>query len=201
MASPFEILDEAPRPYLDLIALKEKFLKLSTTVHPDRVHHLSEAEKAEATRRFADLNTAYQTLRDPQKRLPLLIELESGSKPTDVQSTPPEIIDLFMEVGQFCKNVDPYLSRHSTEDTSSIVRATSRILQHDWSVQIKALQEKVDIKREQALLKLQKLDVHWIATEDKKQLLRSLEHLARTFSFLARWSQQLSERSFRLKTI
>ncbi len=202
MPSAFELLEETPRPFLDLIALKEKFLKLSSSVHPDRVHALGEAEKSAATQRFADLNAAYLLLRDPQRRLSLLFEIETGTKLPNIQSTPADIVELFMEVGQFFRDVDPYLSRTNNQsETSSIVRATSRIRQHEWSNQLKILQAKIETHMEHALLDLQKLDANWMTGNQHQSLTPLLEHLARVFAYLARWNQQLSERSFQLKTL
>src|SRR5215472_9636832 len=76
MVDYFALLDEPRRPWLDAEPLKEKFLALSATVHPDRVHNLSETERAAAQERYTELNAAYQCLREPKERLHHLLELE-----------------------------------------------------------------------------------------------------------------------------
>ena len=43
MTDHFATLGEPRRPWLDAEALKEKFHRLSGTVHPDRVHGADEA--------------------------------------------------------------------------------------------------------------------------------------------------------------
>ena len=51
-------------------------------------------------------------LREPKDRLQHLLELESGAKPGNIQSTPPELTDLFFAVGQLCRDVDTFVDSH-----------------------------------------------------------------------------------------
>src|SRR5688572_24559446 len=96
---PFTFFDEPRRPWIDPDALKAKFLALSEQVHPDRVHHASEAEKQKATDHYAELNGAYQLLREPRDRLRVLLELERGAKPAGIEQVPAETMELFMRLG------------------------------------------------------------------------------------------------------
>src|SRR5690242_19839859 len=105
----FSLLGEPRRPWLDAEALKERFLQISTEAHPDRAHSASPLEKESATRRYAELNLAHSTLREPRDRLLHLIELERGEKPSDIQRIPPGTMDLFVEVGQLCRDIDGFL--------------------------------------------------------------------------------------------
>src|SRR5438552_2017449 len=68
MTDAFVLLDEPRRPWLDAEALKQKFLPLSGASHPDRIHSAPEAEKQAATSHYAELNAAYNTLREPRDR-------------------------------------------------------------------------------------------------------------------------------------
>ena len=81
MIDYFTLLNEPRRPWLDAELLKQKFLALSATVHPDRVHNLGEAERAAAQERYTELNTAYNCLREPKERLQHLLQLELGALP------------------------------------------------------------------------------------------------------------------------
>ena len=56
MPDYFALLNKPRRPWLDADLLKQKFLALASDLHPDRVHNASEAEKSEATKRYAELN-------------------------------------------------------------------------------------------------------------------------------------------------
>ena len=59
------------------------------------------------SQRFVALNAAYQVLREPKDRLLHLLELELGAKPTEVQPTSPGAMELFLEVGRLCREVQP----------------------------------------------------------------------------------------------
>src|SRR5260221_13341315 len=109
MKDYFALLTEPRRPWLDLEQLKAEFLALSAEAHPDRVHQASDAEKGSANQRFAELNAAYNCLREAKSRLQHLLELELGSRPKEVQEIAPETMDLFMEVGQLCREVDRFI--------------------------------------------------------------------------------------------
>ena len=79
MTDFFALLDEPRRPWLESELLKQKFLALSATVHPDRVHNLGDAERAAAQERYTELNAAYNCLREPKDRLHHLLQLELGA--------------------------------------------------------------------------------------------------------------------------
>ena len=102
MVDYFKLLQERRRPWLDPDLLKTKFLTLSADAHPDRVHGHSADEKQGAQDRYTDLNTAYQTLREPKNRLAHLLELESGQRPSAIQRAPSELMDLFLEIAGAC---------------------------------------------------------------------------------------------------
>ncbi len=197
--SAFEKLSETPRPWLDVEDLKSKFLKLSTPLHPDRVHHLSKKEKEEANRKFAELNTAYQILANPRDRINLLLELETGSKPEDIQKIPPGTMDLFIEVGQHCRELDAHLASRNTSETSPLLKVTAMRKHQEWCSKHEDLRTKVEMKAAAVNAELQKLDAQWMTSPDHRTLLESLEQIARLFSYLARWSQQLEERSLQLQ--
>src|SRR5258706_6717806 len=110
MTDFFALFHEPRRPWLDPEKLKSKFLSLSAAVHPDRVHTALAPEKQAAHERFTELNTACQILREPKERLLHLLELELGAKPKDVQKVPPTTLDLFMEVGQLCREDEAFLA-------------------------------------------------------------------------------------------
>src|SRR6266545_1175670 len=99
----FAVLNEPRRPWLDAELLKGKFLALSASVHPDRVHNLDEAKRAAAQEHYTELNAAYTCLREPKERLRHLLELELGALPKDIQRIPSELMDLSLEIGQACR--------------------------------------------------------------------------------------------------
>ena len=71
MTDAFALLDEPRQPWLEVEALKTKFLTRSAATHPDKF--TDPAEKETAQTRFADLNSAHEILRDPKLRLQHLL--------------------------------------------------------------------------------------------------------------------------------
>src|SRR5580704_14000879 len=109
----FALLGQPRQPWLDAHALKAAFLQQSARLHPDRVQAGNDVDQAAATDRFAELNGAYNCLREPKDRLLHLLELESGAPPANVQSVPADTLDLFMETGQVCRQTDQFLAARS----------------------------------------------------------------------------------------
>lgn len=204
MTDHFALLNEPRRPWLEVSALKAKFLQLSSEFHPDRVPAASAAEKEEAGRRFAELNAAYNILREPKERLLHLLELETGERPKDVQRIPPGTMDLFVEIGQTCREVDSFLAGRS-KVTSPLLKVQLFARGQEWTEQLLALQQKVNAKREALAAELQAMNPDWevagrLTGEQRKSALalERLEPLYRVFSYVARWTEQLQERVVQL---
>lgn len=203
MTDCFALLDEPRRPWLDVAALKAKFLARSAEVHPDRVHNAPEAERAAAQGRYTALNAAFNTLREPKDRLQHLLELESGAKPGNIQSTPPELMDLFFEVGRLCRDVDFFLLEKNRANSPLLkVKMFQRGM--DWTSQINALQARLNAKRGELEAALAAMNEAWAAAPLEPETRRAvlplarLEQLYRTFSFLSRWTAQLQDRLVQL---
>lgn len=204
MTDAFALLSEPRRPWLDAEALKARFLPLSAAVHPDRVHSASEAEKAAANTRYAELNAAYNTLREPRDRLLHLLELEAGGKPKDVQRIPPGTMDLFVEVGQTCRDTDEFLKQKSTSDSPMV---KLRLMQGglDWLDRLQVLQGRVNAKRDELTAELRQMNGVWeaapaIGIPDRVNALplERLEQVYRAMSYVARWTEQIQERIVQL---
>src|SRR4051812_12696266 len=106
MTDYFVLLGQPRRPWIDESSFKQRFLELSASFHPDRVHHLDETERAAAQVRYLDLNAAYQCLREPRSRLRHLLELERGALSRDVQEIPSDLVTVFTSVGEACRSAD-----------------------------------------------------------------------------------------------
>src|SRR5207248_6844470 len=121
MTNYFALLNEQRRPWIDPGLLKQKFLGLSAAVQPDRVHGACESERRAAQERYAELNVAYNCLREPKERLAHLLELETGAKPKQVQNIPSDLMDAFMEVTNVCRGADAFLAEKAAT-TSPMLR-------------------------------------------------------------------------------
>ncbi len=204
MIDAFALLNEPPRPWLDAEALKQKFLPLSSAVHPDRTHNAPDAEKQASTARYAELNAAYNTLREPRDRLLHLLELELGAKPKDVQRIPPGTMDLFVEVGQICRDVDAFIAQRGNV-TSPLLKVQMFERGMEWTDKLQALQQRINAKRDELTGELQQLNAVWesaptIGSPERVAALplERLEQIYRVFSYIARWSEQIQERNVQL---
>ncbi len=200
----FALLNEPRRPSLDVDALKRKFLQFSAEVHPDKVHNANESEKLQANKRYAELNAAYNVLREPRDRLLHLLELESGSKPKDIQRIPPGTMDLFVEVGQMCRDVDAFIVEKA-KITSPLVKVQMFEKAQDWTDKLNHLQQKINAKRDELLAEMQQMNTIWERAPDVGSPQRiatlpieRLEQIYRIFSYVARWTEQIQERVVQL---
>ena len=204
MTDAFALLDEPRRPWLDAEALKQKVLPLSSAVHPDRFHSAAESERQRATARYAELNAAYNILREPKERLLHLIELEAGAKPNDVQRIPPGTMDLFVEVGQLCRDVDSFIVERARV-TSPLLKVQMFERGMEWTDKLQALQQRINAKRDELSTELQQMNAVWdsapaVGSPERAAALplERLEQIYRVFSYVARWSEQIQERNVQL---
>jgi DnaJ-domain-containing protein 1 len=200
----FALLHEPRRPWLDVSALKQKFLDLSSPVHPDRVHGASESQKQEANSHYAALNQAHNILREPKERLLHLLELEAGARPKDVQRIPPGTMDLFIEVGQLCRDVDSFLAQRGNV-TSPLLKVQQFERAMEWTDKLQELQGRIHAKRDELLAELQSMNAAWESAPSVGELTRAatlplerLEQIYRVLSYVARWSEQINERVVQL---
>lgn len=204
MTDNFALLLEPRLPWIDAEMLKQKFFPLSAPFHPDRVHRGTDTEKLSANQRYAELNAAYNCLREPKERLLHLLELELGKKPSDIQKIPPGTMDLFVEVGQTCRDADAFLVERS-KVTSPLLKVQLFERGHEWTDKLNALQRKINFKRDELATELRELNPIWqnappIGSPDRVAALplERLEQIYRIFSYIARWSEQLQERVVQL---
>ena len=194
MTDHFALLNEPRRPWLDPDALRRKFLSLSAAVHPDKVQFSVTSPRADASRQFAELNAAYNCLREPKERLRHLLGLELGSRPKDLQQIPSDLADLFMEIGALCKQVDGFLAEKA-RTSSLLLRAQMFERGQEWVTRLTATQGKVNERHNAIIAQLQSLDSKWMAnTAVRSELLPQLEEVWRLLGFFTRWSSQLQER-------
>ena len=160
MTDHFALLNEPRRPWLEPESLKEKFLALSSAMHPDRVHHLSDAERRAAQERYTELNAAYNCLREPKERLRHLLELEFGTKPGDVQRIPPDLMDFSLEVSRLCREVDGFLAEKSGI-TSPLLKVQLFERSQEWTDKLTGMQKRVQAWREEVFAEVKAIDGRW----------------------------------------
>lgn len=198
MTDYFALLKEQRRPWIEPDLLKQKFLTLSAQVHPDRVHGANESEKRAAQERYAELNAAYNCLREPKERLSHLIELETGTKPKQVQNVPSDLMNAFLEITNLCRAADAFLTEKDST-TSPLLKLQLFEQGQEWTQRLMSLQGKVNSWREDLMTRLKSSDNEWVPSQDKRQeLIGFLEKECQLLGYIGRWSAQIQERILRL---
>lgn len=88
----FALFDLQPAFNLDHQALAARYRELARQVHPDRFADASEAEQRSALERSANLNEAFQTLKNPARRARYLLMLSGSELPLEVTVKDPEFL-------------------------------------------------------------------------------------------------------------
>lgn len=195
MTDFFALLGQPRQPWLDEDALKAAFHEQSSTLHPDRFHSADDAARAEAGRRSAELNSAYQCLRELKDRLAHLIELESGRKPGGIQSVPAEAMVLFAQVGQLCRETDAFLA-DSAKVKSPMLKVQYFERGLEWTDRIQELLKMLNGQREALHAKLRLMNESWAGADagSRAASLPALGEIHSRLSYLHRWTAQLQER-------
>lgn len=204
MTDAYALMGEERRPWLDLEVLKRRFHELSGPLHPDRHHGAAEGEREAMGKRYAELNAVYSVLREPRDRLLHLIELETGERPRDIQRIPPGTMELFVEVGQMCRDCDGYLAKKSGA-TSPMLRLQLMQAGLEWADRLGELQGKVRAVGEGLGVELAGMNAVWAAAPAVGKAgrvgalpMERLEQIYRAMSYVSRWMDQLQERVVQL---
>jgi curved DNA-binding protein CbpA len=105
----FAVLGVPRRPCVDADELKERFHRLSARHHPDAAGGSAQS--------FTDLNTAWQTLRDPAKCLRHYLELTHPGLLAGADQTPADLADLFMDIAAFRQSAQKLAARLASAST------------------------------------------------------------------------------------
>jgi Fe-S protein assembly co-chaperone HscB len=199
MIDYFAWLNEPRRPWLDPESLKGKFLALSAQAHPDRIHNASESEKRAATQLFAELNAAYQCLREPKSRLRYLLELERGTKLEEIQRIPSGTLEWFAEVVGISKQAQALL-KEKPKVVSPLLKVDYFERSAALAEQMNRLQQVLNSKIEELSSQIKTLNGLWESAPPVGNSSRCLhlpcerlEELYRELSIITRWVQQLQE--------
>jgi curved DNA-binding protein CbpA len=196
MSDYFALLDESRRPWLDPDRLKVRFLTLSAQAHPDKALAETTAQRDAANRRFAELNAAFNCLREPRERLRHLLELELGAPPKRVGEIPATLTDLFTEIAALRREVNSFRTEASRVQ-SPLLRVQVFERAQEWIARLRAMQNRLGDRQAALLQELQPLDVEWSKAEgdpvQRGGLLRRVQQIHQQLSFYTRWHAQLQE--------
>lgn len=200
MTDAFALLGLSRRPWLEPDDVQRTFHERSAAWHPDRHHGAPEAQRTEAGRVYAELNAAHQLLREPRDRLLHLIELESGGRPRDIQRIPPGTMDLFVEVGQACRDCDAFLQGRDPA-ASPMLKLKSMKEAMEWADRLADVLARVTAKESALHDELRGMNLAWEAAPAPGDAGRAvalpmerLEQCYRALSYVSRWLGQVRER-------
>lgn len=207
----FALLTQPRRPWLDPESLKATFLEFSRAQHPDRLPGTASAEdKQRASHRYALLNEAYRILREPRERLLHLLELERGKPPQDIQRIPPGTMDLFIEVGQVCRDCDTFIHSRTGESKEGSPMLALRQMQAnlEWTRKLQDLLQRIQALQAAQDQELREMNTAWEISPPSSQPagqtsdlpLDRLEEIYRLSSYISRWTEQIQERLVSLAT-
>jgi DnaJ-domain-containing protein 1 len=190
MIDYFSLLQQPRRPWLDAQKLKERYLQLTISAHPDR--QPPKAGQRSAPLDFTNINEALRVLLDPKLRLQHLLKLE-GMPTVDV--VPETLSDVFLETGTLIQEIDRLLAKVTTTHLSKA------LLQPEILEKRRVLDDlicKLEQLQNNAMHELQALDQLWMSTH---RIEHKLSDLASRFAYLSRWIAQLEERKFQLSIL
>ncbi|MCC6548308.1 Fe-S protein assembly co-chaperone HscB [Candidatus Sumerlaeota bacterium] len=94
----FSIFGMTPRLSIDAEALRISFLELSRKYHPDFFANASDEEKRTSLQLSSEVNNAYKTLRDDQKRAEYMIGKFGSGIESNKNAVPPELLEEMFEI-------------------------------------------------------------------------------------------------------
>jgi len=102
----FELFGLAEGYEVDLKALSSRYKQLQKVLHPDRFANASERERRISMQQAAQINSAFQTLKDPLTRARYLLEI-NGLAANDEQTTirDPEFLERQMELREELEDI------------------------------------------------------------------------------------------------
>jgi curved DNA-binding protein CbpA len=191
MPDHFATLHQPRRPWLNADVLKDCFHRASAALHPD-VPGSGDGQK------FAEVNAAYNILRDPAGRLRHLLELEvpAGAGSGSGSAVPPDFADLFMRLAGFRQTCGAFQKKEAAA-TQGLARALLIEERQSLVQRAEALLRELDATHETSEAGLKALDAEWNASD--AGCIEQLSALQQRFAYLSKWRAQLAESQFQLQ--
>jgi curved DNA-binding protein CbpA len=187
MTDYFALLRQPHRPHLDDDATEQAFRERARVLHPD-------ADGANKTEEFAQLNTAFNVLRDPSLRLRHLLELEGVSPAKELLV--PELAGLFSQAAEISHQAKAEIAKNRSSD-SAIARSVARLKRSQICTQLISVLQELEANRLQARRDLEDLNEIW--DKDRAAAVGKIMQLQQRFTMLQRWLATLQELQFQLE--
>ena len=187
MTDYFALLRQPHRPHLDDRATEQAFHERARILHPD-------ADGGNKTEAFAQLNTAFNVLRDPSLRLRHLLELEGVTPAKELLD--PELVELFSRSAEISHRAKTEIAKKRSSD-SAIARSVAQLKRSQVCTQLISVLQELKANRLRARNELSDLNEIW--DRDRPAAIEKVVQLQQRFIVLQRWLATLEELQFQLE--
>lgn len=185
MSNAFALLGLPRAAALDSDALQKAWLAASRAAHPD--------QPGGDAARAAEINTAYETLQTPEKRLKHLLELHQV--PWRAVPIDDAMMHLFSQLGTTLQDAAAFLTRRQSA-TSALARALLAPEEMRLREQLEEIGSRLDEQRGGLISSLAGLDTRLDSAE--ATALDDLQCLQARLAYLGKWQAQVREMLLRL---
>jgi curved DNA-binding protein CbpA len=185
-ADYFAQLQLPRRPRLQEDIVRNAFHRVAAQVHPDRPHG--------STRAFANLTTAFETLKNPVSLVRHLIDLENIVIEPAQSGVPGDLIDLFPLVAETRQQLASALAK-CRGASSALARSLAMAAAREARSAAEEADAKIDRYYQQCLSELDRLDASWPSSDARS----ALPPLHVRLAFVTKWREQLREALLQLE--
>lgn len=182
MLDYFSLLSLPPRAALDDEALQQGYLEATKVAHPDQAG----GDSALA----ADLNTAFETLQAPEKRLRHLIDQHSGGTPWRTVPLDASTMTIFEKLGPLLQQATALLKRKQAA-SSALSKALLAPQEMQLRESLEDLAQLIETRRGELDATLPAYDER-IAAGDAT-VWTDLQIAQSKFAYLSKWQAQIRE--------
>ncbi len=119
----FELFDIKPAPAIaDKTYVSHQYKKLQKQFHPDFFTGSDEAEKEEMLQKSAEVNDAYNTLRDDQKTLAYFLREKNVIEEDEKYNLPPDFLMEMMEINENFADNDAAKNTETVDQLEEVLK-------------------------------------------------------------------------------
>ena len=183
------------RPLIDEELLKERFTRLSQSIHPDKgpeaVNRVRDTAQ-DTGYDFAVATTGFKTLSQPESRISHLLELEFGGCKSEHSGK--ELSDWFQRIAVILPPIDQTLN-NIRQETSPFLRAVKISTAQPQIAQLDSICDGLATVEKGLLDQITQLDALWL--ERRAETKKALAQVAADLTFVHKWLSQVNERRLR----
>jgi hypothetical protein len=199
MTDYFAFFDFPRRPLIDEVLLKERFTRLSRSIHPDKspeaIERAPDGDK-DFRHDFAVAVAGFKILSQPESRIAHLLELEFGSRKCDYSGK--ELSDWFQRIATILPPIDQTLN-NIRQETSPFLRAVKISTAQPQIEQLDSICDGLATVETGLLDQIAELDALW--PDHHAETKKALAQVAADLTFVHKWLSQVNERRLRFSEL